>query len=330
MSRKKVRNNDYLFLSAMIRAREARMPDRAAFERMLDAASFEEAARIASECGYPDMSAMDINGVSAALSAYAAEIFGEIARLAPDTRIVDVFRLKYDCHNAKVVIKSGASGADSERLLSGAGRVSPERIVQAFHDDDYSALPETLGGAMEQARGILARSANPQLADICLDKAYFAELTALAAESGSGFLADYVRLLIDNANLRAAVRTRRMNRDGGFLASVLIDGGTVPTEAISSAEDICVPFAGTALEQCARLGAEAVNGGALTAFELACDNAVTAFLTRAKMTSFGPEPVAAYLAALEQNTASLRMILSAKLSGLSPDIIRERLRETYA
>ena len=34
-------------------------------------------------------------------------------------------------------------------------------------------LPETLANAMEEATATLARTANPQLADFVLDKAYF-------------------------------------------------------------------------------------------------------------------------------------------------------------
>ncbi len=38
----------------------------------------------------------------------------------------------------------------------------------------------------------------------------------------------------------------------------------------------------------------------------------------------------AYLAAIENEITSARMILTGKLSGINPELIRERLRETYA
>lgn len=333
MSKTKVSNNDYLFLSAMIRAREARMASPDTLRRMLDAADFAECARIASECGWPDVSAEDINGVNAALSGRLADVIGELAKEVPDKAIADIFRAKYDYHNAKVLVKAGAVSVDGQRLMSPAGRVGIQQFIDAFNGEDYSELPPRLGEAIQQARGILSRSSNPQLSDICLDKAYFAELTELA-EGGGEFMAEYVRLLIDTANLKTFVRTKRMNKSARFLGEVLIPGGGVSVSKVSAAaENDEAPssvFGFDVLAKASRLGDGLLQGGALTAFELECDNAVTEFLKKAKMTGFGPEPVAAYLAALEQESTSLRMILTGKLSGIPADTIRERLRDTYA
>lgn len=334
MSNKNVKDNEYLGLSAAIRAREAKMPPREALERMLDSADFAESARICAEYGYPDMSGMDINGINDVLSAHFAEALDDVEKAAPEKCVTDAFRIKYDYHNAKVMIKSRAANVDGERLLSAAGRVSPEKIMNAFNEDDYSDLPGDMAEAMQQARGILARSANPQLCDVSLDKAYFAELHRLAQEESSGFLAGYAELMTDSANLRTFVRTARMGKGAEFLRSVLVPGGSVDIDTIVQArltnegpEDV---FGNTALAGCAAAGAGVMESGSLTEFERGCDNAVTDYLRDAKLRSFGPEPVIAYLAALEQEETSLRMILTGKLSGISPDTIRERLRETYA
>ena len=71
-------------------------------------------------------------------------------------------------------------------------------------------------------------------------------------------------------------------------------------------------------------------GGALTAFELLCDNALMDYIRAAKLRSFGAAHVSAYLAAMENETTAARMILTGRLAGLQPAVIRERLRETYA
>ena len=74
----------------------------------------------------------------------------------------------------------------------------------------------------------------------------------------------------------------------------------------------------------------AMSGGALTAFELLCDNALMDYIRAAKLRSFGAAHVSAYLAAMENETTAARMILTGRLAGLQPAVIRERLRETYA
>ena len=321
----------YLCLSAMLRARETRMltADRAA--RMLEASGFEESVKLLADCGYEDLSGLNAAGVDAALSERRAAIFSELENLVPDKALVELFRLKYDYHNAKAVLKGEAMGVDPLRLMSSCGRIAPEKLKSAYDEERSSELPPVLGAAMVEAGGTLARTANPQLADFELDQAYFAEMKAIAAKLDNPFLTDYVKLLIDAANLKSAVRTARMHKSADFLSSVLVKGGTdIDRIAAADGEGLAAIFAHTPLEKAAAAGAEAVAGGSMTAFELACDNAVNDYIRSAKLISYGPEVVAAYIAAVENEITAVRMILTGSLAGVSAETIRERLRDLYA
>ena len=118
------------------------------------------------------------------------------------------------------------------------------------------------------------------------------------------------------------------NADGGVNAS-----GSVRADRIASAlspDGILSVFGGTALSTAAALGAEAAAGGTLTAFELACDNAVNAFLKKARRVNYGSEPLTGYVAAVENEITAVRMILTGRLAGVKSDVLRERLRDMYA
>ena len=330
----KVTDREYLALTAMLRARESKMLDRDRMDRMLSAPSYADAAKLLVDCGYEDMSAMDAKGIDAVLNAHRAAVYDEISRMAPQPELVEIFRLKYDYHNAKVVLKAAGMGTDGTHLFSDLGRVTGEQLVQAMEEDHYSDLPETLARAVQEARSILAKTGNPQNAEFVLDRAYFAEMAAMAARVGSGYLKGYVRLMIDSANLRSAVRTVRMNRGVDFLLQALIPGGSVSEDtlaaAASSGDGLAALFTASPLQDAAVLGAEAMKGGSMTRFELACDNAVSAYLASAKLVSFGSEPVVEYLAMVETEITAVRMILSGRLAGIEPTVIRERLRDINA
>lgn len=321
----------YLCLSAMLRAREPRMltADRAG--RMLEASGFEESAKLLGDCGYEDLSGLSAAGIDAALSERRAAILAELENLVPDKELVELFRLKYDYHNAKAVLKGEAMGTDPLRLMSVSGRIEPEKLKSAYDEERISDLPPVLGAAMVEAGSTLARTANPQLADFELDEAYFTEMKAIADKLENPFLSGYVRLLIDAANLKSAVRTARMHKSADFLSSVLIKGGTdVDRVAAADGDGLAALFAHGPLEKAAAAGAEAIAGGSMTAFELLCDNAVNAYLRSAKLVSYGPEVVAAYIAAVENEITAVRMILTGSLAGVKADTIRERLRDLYA
>lgn len=317
----------------MLRSRETRLLSRSKAERMLDASGFEECARILTDSGYPDMSRMNAGEIDAALSARRADIFDELAKLSPDKRIVNIFRLKYDYHNAKTIIKAEAMSQSAERVMSRSGSIDSRQLLSLYNEDRCRELPGNLRYAMPEAKSVLARTGNPQLADFLLDKAYLAELSETAKAVGNAFLQGYAALVIDSVNLRSAVRTLRMGKGSDFMRDALVPGGNVSVSRITAAGDrtgIAALFSHGALGKAAALGDEAAAGGSMTAFELACDNAVNAYLSSAKLISYGCEPLVAYLAAVENEITAVRMILTGRLAGIDAQVIRERLRDLYA
>ena len=330
----KTDSKKYIYLSAVLRARGAKMLSREKAERMLDAPSFEEAAKLLTENGYPDMSAYSAKQVEKALSQYGEQQLRYVAGLCPSKDVTDLFRIKYDYHNLKTVMKSEAAGAQRPELLSDAGRIPVGQLISAYQEEKYLALPELMSKALVEARTALAHSANPQQSDFILDRAYFAEIKKLTDRLGSRFMKGYSELLIDRANLLSAVRSMRLKKDVEFLRHALVPGGGVDvkriSEAFSSGEALAALYSKGGLSKAASLVPAAAAGQSMTVLELACDNAVTEYLSGSGLIAFGEEPVVAYLAAVETEITAVRMILTGKLSGIDPDTIRERLRDIHA
>ena len=140
---------------------------------------------------------------------------------------------------------------------------------------------------------------------------------------------------IDAANLRALIRTLRMGKNADFLAGVLFDGGEIDPAAIlavaaergSGLEEV---YGSTRFAQAAEAGEAALKGGSLTEFEKRCDDAVADYLSGAQMIPFGEAPMLAYLAARETEYTNIRILLMGRAAGLSPEIIRSRLRRINA
>jgi len=318
----------------MLKSREAKMLNREKTDRMLSAPNYAEAAKLLIDCGYDDMSAMNAQGVDRVLNAKRKAIFYEIAHMSPKSEMVDAFRLKYDYHNAKVILKAEGADTSGDHLLSDSGRVSGEELKKAHTAEDFRFMPAALGRAMLEAKATLARTGNPQLADLALDRAYFAEMAELAKSAESRFLENYTKTLIDAANLRSAVRVIRMGKGYDFLMSALISGGTVSSKSIAQAatsgEGLASVFTASCLKETAVLGADAMKGGSMMKFEFICDNAVTSSLSAAKLVPFGSEPVVKYLALIELEITAIRMILTGRLAGIDPKVIQERLRDINA
>ena len=206
-------------------------------------------------------------------------------------------------------------------------------LLDTPNNQALCASPAALRRAMEQAKAALDDGGDPQQADLILDRACYSEMAGLAKELESPFLQGYVRLSVDVANLRAAVRVARMGREGEFLRQVLLPGGNVSEGAIAAARGDALGevFRSGPLAQAAALGAKLAQPGgeSLTAFERECDNALTAYLAAARRIPFGEETVIGYLYAKELEFTAIRAIFAGRAAGLDGDTIRARLRETY-
>ena len=324
-----IKDTDFLGLTSMLRSRMSRMLDAEKLERLVSTADTDDVAKQLTDAGYPDMSGMDSRDVDKVLCAYRSAIFSDLARDENAGDIVDMFRMKYDYHNIKVLVKSAGSAVS---LLSDSGRVPAEKVADAYIREETDQLPKDMHSAITEVQDVLARTGDSQLADIAADKAYFAALGALAEKTGSSFLTGYVRLMVDSANLRTLVRSARMEKTLEFVLGALIEGGSMMPSTIApfySAEGIAEVFSTTRLAEAAALGSAAIPRGPLTAFERECDNALADYLADASLVSFGPGPVAAYLSHLENEIMSIRVIITSKLSGASPETIRERLRDCH-
>lgn len=326
---KKIKNTDYLYITAYIRAKENSMMNRDRFERMISARTVKDAAKILEECGYGDMS--DINQVklNEKINEKRAAVMEDLASSVPDKDLLDIFRIKYDYHNAKVLIKSEAMGVDPQRLLSGAGRYGADELISAYHREDSALFSNEFREAIDSAKDTLARTGDPQLADFILDNAYFVEFIGLSQKTGSKFLEGYGRLMVDCANLKSAIRALRMNKDVKFIRRILSDGGNVAPNDIIEGLSVKKPFseifAGSPLKDAASLGDAVISGAGLTEFEKACDGVLNAYLTSAKYVSFGPEVLTAYNCNVEEELSAVRVIMTGKMTGLSSEAIRERV-----
>ena len=330
----KQKDNDYIFLSTRVKAMERGLLTKERIEQMLDAHTTEEAAKVLVDCGYSEMTEITGTELDRILREKQQEIMADLGSSAPNKFVVDVFKLRYDYHNAKVLVKSEALGTEQDDLLMEGGRYDRQRLAEDFRRDEMLAYSDIYRRGINRAREILGSTGDPQQADFILDRAYFEEMTALAKASESDFLKGYVSLCIDVANLRSAVRASRLGKGPDFLSQVLVPGGAVSEQNLCAArgEELGTLFHTSRLAEAAEEGAakSAPGSGALTDFERMCDDTVIGYLSDGRRVPFGVEPIVGYLFARESEATIIRIIMTGRMAGLDRSIIRQRLRRTYA
>lgn len=334
MAAMKLKDTDYLAVSAYVRALETRLLTAEQLEALITARSYEEEVKLLQACGYGELEPKHPEAIDADLTAVRAEELEELGSLVPDPAVLDVFKIKYDYHNIKAMLKAEEMNVSPGAMLADLGRISVEELFLAQRENDGSNLPGRLASAVYVGREVFRKTRDPQLMDVAIDKWYFRDLLETAQATGSAFLTGYVRLHIDAANLRTLVRTLRMGKNEDFLRGVVFKNGEISIEELlrvsaNRGAGLAELYAPTRLAAAAAAGADAAKGGALTEFEKLCDDALTAYLEEARLIPFGEEPVLAYLAARETEYTNLRIVLMGRMAGVSADVIRSRLRAGY-
>ena len=325
---------EYMFSSARIRSLEVKLAGREQISRLVDAESASAAVAALGEFGFePQYDAGGRLLREDMLMAVLKSGFDVLEEMECASA-VRFLRYQYDCNNVKAIIKCAAGGREVDGMLLRLGSVSVEDAKATFVSKDYSCFPKNMAAAIAEAEEAFASTGDPQKIDLIIDRATFADMLEAAVAGGVGLARELVIARIDLVNITMAVRLIRMklgNRTAAVLDEAYIEGGNLAKEALA----VAVTEGESALSELLLYGgyrvlAELIGAGAsLGELEKQSDDIWMGVAKQARYLPFGAEIAIGYIAALEYEIKNIRIILAGKDAGLAPDVIRERLRESY-
>ena len=261
--------------------------------------------------------------------------FDFVSEVSETPDVYDLFKYPYDCHNLKSAIKCKIRGTDPSPLMYYCSSVAPEYADIAVNQGDTGKYPKNMSIAVIEANEAYAKTKNPQLIDIMLDKACFADMLSAAKESKSEYLMSVVKTKIDIANILLCDRAMRMTNEyarDAIFDMAFIDGGDINKSTLadmlsSNGNELAEKLANTKYYLMSRvLFDEKAKPFML---ELAADNTIMELALAAKRVSFGVEVAAGYIIAREIEAKNIRILINGKKNGDSSQSIRERLRVSY-
>lgn len=328
---KKVKDTDFLHISARIKMLEKNLLTKEDMDRMLHAPSAEEAAKIAVDKGYTPFEPRSQSSMDGSLDKSFKELMALLESYMPNKALLDFFKIRNDYSNIKAIIKGDAVMADIKDILSECGVYTRHEIMDMVRDNDFSNAEKVMADAIVSSREILSRTKDPQLSDIALDKAMYEHMGLLARRSGSDFLMGYYKNTVDGDNLRAAVRVIKMKKPAEFMENVIADGGNVKkSEFLTEEPDIEKIYGNTPFKSAAKTAEAVIKGEALFArLDIEVDNVLMEYARKAKAVSFGDMTVLGYVMAREREINQIRTVITGKNAKRSPEKIAESLRLGY-
>jgi len=317
--------SNFAYSSARIRCLENKLLSGPIYEQMADASSTDDCFRILNDAGYAGITERNYNSV---LSDELKDTYALIKNLQPNEKFSDLFLVKNDFHNLKVLIKSEVSGRDGERYLSENGNISVEKIKEYVLNRDYSDMDPIMADSIKNAYEIYGKTQNGQLIDVELDKGAFKLMKKYADESDSQFAKDYIARYADLTNLKSFFRIKKMGGSMELFEEIFVEGGNLDSYKFKdgfASDNPAGVFKYTDYGKVCETG----MAGGFTLFEKLCDDYLTDFATKAKMDSLSEAPLIAYIHAKETEIKCVRIIVSGKINNIPAEKIKERVRMAY-
>lgn len=262
--------------------------------------------------------------------ALSAELDDMAKVLAEKRWVVEIFRIKYNFNNFKLLFKSKFAEKKEPPSFSFFGTLPPKYFEDRYslpEEEILKKLEQPYKPALEKAVLVFRKEKDTKLFDHALDKEMLEYILGMITKDLEGrFFREYFALEIDIHNLLTFLRLKRENREGSF-DEFFIQGGEVRKERIKSLE-----ISGTA---CGKLWEsvreEYEKTGSLTKLERLAKAYIMRFVyDRSILRPFTPESIAAYVLMKEQEALNIRLLIGLKAKEVPAKLAGQLIGEEYA
>ena len=305
-----MKDTDFITASSFIRTLESRLLTKSKLDSLISLQHFSDIAKgLSQDTDYNLTAVSTLDQAEAVLKEEWERVCNLLYKVSPHKAAVDIVLLPYEFHALRCALKKALSKTKSTEPLS---------------EDMEKLLAQA--SLMEE---------DSQRKEIFLDKKMFEAMKRIGKELNSELIAEQVQMRIDFYNIKTMLRAREMNKDSAFFEYCYEPGGRLTKDVF--VQNYSLPVSALAASFSNKYCNTEVQKG-LEAYETHHNFSVleTLFrdslikhLKKAKLISYGPEILYAYLMAKENELRQIRLLLTCKSRNISDHILIGKLGECY-
>lgn len=322
-----MRDADYIYAVACIRAKEKTLLNDADVQTMVGMKSEKEVLSYLTEKGWGDGS-VDAD-METVLSEEEEKQMKLLKTLGVDEKIIETLFIQELYHNLKAAIKEVCTGLDDSQAFYDHDKYGKKELMQIIREKDFEKLPEDMSKVAEKALDLMLTTRDGQRLDIMIDRACLDAIEKEAVSTKDKFLSDYAETKVVISDIKIAVRAADTKRPLKMIEEALapnrkFDVKKLATAAATSREAVYEFLSKAGFGQ----AVEALKDS-FSAFEKWCDDHVMSTLMNQKTNIQSSGPIVAFFLAKQNEIRTARIIMTAKANGFSDDVISERVRKMY-
>ena len=332
----KIKDTEYMYASAKIRAAEGKDTPRARIDRLVECRTVPALLAAVCDLGFlGDLAAPDTLEEALRLSLDHAVALVQDA--VPEPEVYNFLLYKYDCSNLKVALKASILGKDYSELYFRCGTFPfrVDELTERLAAEDFTGIPAHMAQAYAEARDTYAKTAEVRAIDLLLDCACFADIADNVQKYDVPLFRRYTAARADLTNLQTAQRLAAGHAARETAAALMkrayVPGGTLPVEVFFSEDGRVRDYEALVdvLEDDALRELLTKVLSDRNPPDGAFDNYAYRLFADLRHQPFGVEIPFWFLLIREAEIKNCRLIEAGLYAGLKPEEIRERIRVDY-
>lgn len=327
--------NSYPFASIVIKSKEVRLLKNADIAKLLASESAREAAELLMEWGYGGMEIEGPEEYEKMITREMDDAYKLIQKISPEPEITDLFFLRHDYHNLKVIEKADQTGMGAnERNLMPGGIFEISALFSAVQEKKYGGLTDGMRSALTEIDRAFAVEVDLSLIDVTLDRGWAQEVAARIKDKDKrSFVQRYFGMFFDMENILTLLRSRDAGFSRDLFMRALLPEGDISRTSLDKAYDL----PGEELKGVFARGSHAggiaagldeyLSTGSLKILEKYRDDVLLRTAGEDKSNLFSVAPIVYYLILKEREAKAVRMVMTAKLNDIEREWMQRILVE---
>lgn len=327
----------YTYAVARINTLSVNLLDSAFASRMLEA-ELDDIVRMLKETAYSESFA-SVEGPADIRKGLRREMemtYVLLDKICPEKGLINLFRLRYDYHNLKVMLKSKLTGISDAGAILDFGTYPAGELSAAVRDELYRFAPEFIREAVQEALKEYEQMGALFGISCACDRLMWRHILDKAQKSRNKVMIKLFQEYVNLANIKTFFRVREFDRQRHLLEHYFIPGGSYDLDFFISHMEAELPHFLNHLSK-TQYEHHIVSQGlrfwpeekAFWRLELAADNYLLYFFYNLRHMIFSIAPLIYYLLRKEAEEKLIRTVIRGKTAGLSKQKIAERLRYVY-
>ena len=322
-----MRDADYIYAVACIRAKEKTLLTDADVQTMVGMKSEKEVLSYLTEKGWGDGS-VDTD-METVLSNEEEKQMKLLKTLGVDKKIIETLFIQELYHNLKAAIKEVCTGIEDGQAFYEHELYGKNQLMSIIREKEFEKLPEDMQKVAEKALDLMLTTRDGQRLDVMIDRACLDAIEKEASTTKDKFLADYAETKVVIADITIAVRAADTKRPLQMIEDALAPNRKFDVKKLAAAAAVGREAVYEFLERTDYRTAVDALKDSFSAFEKWCDDFIMSTLMNQKTNIQSSGPIVAFFLAKQNEIRTARIIMTAKANGFSDEVISERVRKMY-